>query len=940
MKQQLLFLVCWMCLGSTYGQFADLPQTSNLNVIPPAPEAASLIRFVDYPVSYCTGIPEISVPVYTVKSRELSFPVALTYHASGIKVQDVSGSVGLGWALEAGGVVSKVVHGEEDVAARDFDMKDEVSVRNANNYLYLKKVMNRSKEANLDRYYYHFCGISGSFVIQRDGTIVQIPDSDNKIEQIAKLSTSPFTKDQDFRITTPDGTAYYFRDKEFIYPDGQEESVSSWYLNKIVSFNRTDSIEFIYTTYADWRKEIKSTVQQASILYQHGVNPVPSYRTVYNTYFNHYRNCQLLSEIRFNGNKLVFTYLSNRTDNGMKERLNEIRVYAGELLQTVSLNNASYFGDGRMKLSSVDIKDKNGKLTDQYTFQYINESSALTGEGYAQDMFGYYNGKNNLSLSYLDSQGEYNHTRDYSFSYASYYTLEKIKRITGGLTRFFYEANCHPKTYGTDLNIGIRIARIEDYESESRKIKTREFTYDLSTPTNRIEEDERYYCVQVGYFNGMVSDPYRQTNYYYPFSVTPGIPLEETRIYYGKVTENIRDAVTNETLKTVYEYDRNNFQNESGSAQYFPGYQADQIGANCPLPRFRLNLFSDYPVEANWAYNTLLKKTTYKIENNVETPVEVITHHYQKYNIRQIQTGLFVRGIIFMDNESTSLFDGPHDQVNDFYFLNVYVQTGCHKLKSTTTDRYFGTDKVSETVAYTYNSLDNPVRPGDNREVRVQTYTAGGKTYVRRYYYPADYSATPYTTMKNAHNINALVKEELQIEGTNTAVVQNNYSNFTVNGKSLIKVGSSVNSLNGTETNRLTIHLYDAYGNPACFSTSGAPKVCYIWGYQGTYPVAEIRNAEYTAVVNALGGASVLNAIGASSSLSQNDINKLNALRTSLPSAQVSVYTYRPLVGITSVTDASGRKISYEYDGMGRLQRVVDENGNPENEYEYLIKGH
>ena len=110
MKKLVFYLGLWaISLGSS-GQATELPQTSNLSVIPPTPEAAALIRFVEYPVSYYTGVPEISVPLYTVKSREISFPVSLNYHASGIKVEDVSGFVGLGWSLNAGGVVSRIEH--------------------------------------------------------------------------------------------------------------------------------------------------------------------------------------------------------------------------------------------------------------------------------------------------------------------------------------------------------------------------------------------------------------------------------------------------------------------------------------------------------------------------------------------------------------------------------------------------------------------------------------------------------------------------------------------------------------------------------------------------------------------------------------------------------------------------------------------------------------
>jgi len=53
--------------------------------------------------------------------------------------------------------------------------------------------------------------------------------------------------------------------------------------------------------------------------------------------------------------------------------------------------------------------------------------------------------------------------------------------------------------------------------------------------------------------------------------------------------------------------------------------------------------------------------------------------------------------------------------------------------------------------------------------------------------------------------------------------------------------------------------------------------------------------------------------------------------------AQMTSYTYDPLVGMTSQTDATGRTTTYEYDGLGRLLRARDEQDRirTQNEYHY-----
>lgn len=54
--------------------------------------------------------------------------------------------------------------------------------------------------------------------------------------------------------------------------------------------------------------------------------------------------------------------------------------------------------------------------------------------------------------------------------------------------------------------------------------------------------------------------------------------------------------------------------------------------------------------------------------------------------------------------------------------------------------------------------------------------------------------------------------------------------------------------------------------------------------------------------------------------------------------SQMISYTHKPLVGMTSQTDPSGRVQSFEYDSFGRLLRIKDADGNIVKQYQYRYK--
>lgn len=188
---KLIVLSAWIFLSVSFpsaaqGQTVYKRGATQLeNLLPPAPEAASAVRFVDVPFSHSQGLACLDIPVYTVKGRELSIPVSLSYASGGVKLDEVAGVAGLGWRLEAGGCVTRTVvdmpdeflsaelsHGMPSQAM--LAKLDDPDDRSSEKAAFLRDIVWHRTDVSLDRYSYNVCGLSGSFVILDDGSVFHL----------------------------------------------------------------------------------------------------------------------------------------------------------------------------------------------------------------------------------------------------------------------------------------------------------------------------------------------------------------------------------------------------------------------------------------------------------------------------------------------------------------------------------------------------------------------------------------------------------------------------------------------------------------------------------------------------------------------------------------------------------------------------------------------
>lgn len=148
---------------------------------------------------------------------------------------------------------------------------------------------------------------------------------------------------------------------------------------------------------------------------------------------------------------------------------------------------------------------------------------------------------------------------------------------------------------------------------------------------------------------------------------------------------------------------------------------------------------------------------------------------------------------------------------------------------------------------------------------------------------------------------------------------------------------------NDVPESRIKFHEYDQYGNPLEVSKADGARIMYVWGYGDTRPIVKIVGHSYTNISSGLLSAINAAKIGAYDDVDETTENALiadlNAIRShsDLTNAQVTTFTYDPLIGVTSVTDPRGYLMTYRYDDFNRLEYVKDKDGNilSKNEYNY-----
>ncbi len=482
-------------------QRAPVP-TAIINPGLTSPEVASLGKFGNIPVSYSTGVPNVTIPIFDIKSGDIDLPISLDYHAGGIRVDEISSCVGIGWALNAGGSVSRALSGypDEDSGAGYLDSPpfSQVNSNPASNYQYLYNVMLGLAECTPDVFSYSIAGQSGRFIIKKsDRSFIQFPLSGNRIENYNATN---------YKITATDGIGYIYEQKESTrFGDVNQVNLipsytSAWRLTKIVSSNKRDTVylNYEYST---------TTLIQHSKSYSHTLGTDPGGGDIDDdTYINQavYNGETYIKEIIWRGGKITFNNISDRRDYEGARRVAEVDIYSNlgggyNILKKVKLNQSYFYFkpnnyddptdlDGvnsyRLRLDKVTFSDFNDASPQVYSMTYDNTPMAPR-ESSGQDVWGFNNGhfenktlmplQSVLFSRYQTGNAYYtfgNANREAKSDYIKACSIQSMIYPTGGKTIYELE----PHQYTTDANKIVTHSVQTDADGSFRSTSSTSFT--------------------------------------------------------------------------------------------------------------------------------------------------------------------------------------------------------------------------------------------------------------------------------------------------------------------------------------------------------------------------------------------------------------------------------------------------------------------------------
>lgn len=511
MKNKIFILVFFQLILNVFLN-AQTPIKYSEN-IPSSPTAMNFTKYGVIPVTLYSGMASNSIPLYELQEGSINLPITLSYNNRGYKPSEYAGSTGLGWNVQAEGMVTRIVRGQVDenpemvdinnyIGYADIKMKFE-DFADISQSKYSQKILSEISsgitDGEPDIYTFNFGGHSGNFII-RNNEAIFMPKQNIKVKITTTVSGNIFV------FTTENGTAYLFGTSGFETTEPHDWNqpkpyvkpyVSAWHLTKITSSDKSHFVDFYYNVQKV--KHENNIGGSYNLTYSDTGTPTGAYSTFAN--YGAFISSKVLTKITALPSNQTLNFNSGALRTDIKDYQNS---YTLATLGNITITNMhndlikkwvftyNYFGTNsfkKLKLLSVHQENSSNETLNKHSFNYNNENAELPDKDTKGiDHWGYYNGQNNnnclipaeiLPTGTMVGAIPGNRTPDKNYGMNT--VLSKIIYPTGGYSLFEYEQNMYYKENSSNT-IQIPLDMALEYNSN-----------------NAILEDDNYYYVKTNY---------------------------------------------------------------------------------------------------------------------------------------------------------------------------------------------------------------------------------------------------------------------------------------------------------------------------------------------------------------------------------------------------------------------------------------------------------
>lgn len=953
------YLVVGGLLFQTPAVYAQMSSANE--PVRPSTESWTQIQYGEVSPSLYTGTLHLTIPFFTYKDPDFEIPVSFSYTSNGCLPNDPPGILGPGWTLDAGGLITREIHGIPDDESI-FITENSLSNRSVPGY-YAFHIANRDAsssdiycadafygnrkayyffspdafyDAEPDVFHFNFMGHTGTFHLGPRGKVFVYGTSDNPAGYRIEFDFMNNPNWSSITITTSDGFKYIFKgnkagemNTEKIY---SSLTILAWHLCKIVAPNGREA-EFLYdypgTPY------FKSTRPNGIYISAAQSGGTPYGNSMITGVAKELKTSDvtlsLLSAIKVDGSDVfTFSYAEGNAIRSYRFLSEEDDLYNAYSYQRLLTSVSAKFQGTTVKSCSMVFDDATKSKaayldsliidgTGSFVMSYHNKQNCPLAGTFKIDHWGYFNGKSNtadtfLNVSTLDSNLNESYTsnnpREPDPAYSKLGILTRITYPTGGYSEFDYEAH--------------------DYAYYVQRLSSDNFSHSLTAGSgiaggvriksisHRAANGALLAQKQYAYRTGIPSNsPSSGVLTYLPrykltYSVSfVGYTFSETgTIWSNNISRHGGSHIEySDVFETNLDGSRVHYQYTTSKTASYLDFATSQGGM---IPdRIRLHGYWDL-ANASVVGNLFLCTSLHRLRGRL----------YQKELITTNGAVVATEQLSFV---ATTTADADTTSFPRYLFYCVGsepVYIGREDIGTHTQSRVYGSQPVSTTTAYSYNGLSQRLS---------QTVTGSrGEQQITRWAYTSFYSTAPitnmYRKMYDAGQIDRPVCESIYTKApgatTETLLLSRTwtYSQPDAVGHPDLFCATTLTEHDAiSNTDHVTSYIYDKTGRIVQKTDPSGVCTAYVWGYDGLYPVAEIVGAGINSIQNAHSSLSnILNA-PISGPLSAAAVSAIQGL------GDATVWEYSPLVGLTKETTPDGRSTTYTYNATGKLHQVLND---------------